>query len=41
MVINIGLRYDQFNPDDNYISNLVDPEGDTKKQPIKKHTLLV
>ncbi len=36
MVINIGLRYDQFNPDDIYIANLVNPEGDTKKATKKK-----
>ena len=36
MVINIGLRYDQFNPDDNYIANLVNPEGEMKKAHNKK-----
>ena len=31
MVINVGMRYDQFNPDDEYISDLVNPEGDRIK----------
>ena len=36
MVINIGLRFDQFNPDDDYVSNLVNPEGEKSKAKIKK-----
>tara|TARA_A100001011_G_scaffold63864_1_gene64359 strand:+ start:58 stop:2748 length:2691 start_codon:yes stop_codon:yes gene_type:complete len=31
MVINVGMRYDQFNPDDKYISDLVNPEGERIK----------
>ena len=36
MVINIGMRYDQFNPDDQYISDLINPEGQSKKASNKK-----
>ena len=36
MVINIGLRFDQFNPDDDYVSNLLNPEGEKSKAKIKK-----
>ena len=36
MVVNVGLRYDQFDPDDDYISNLVNPEGSRSKAKIKK-----
>ena len=35
MVINIGLRFDQFNPDDDYVSNLVNPEGEKSKVKLK------
>jgi outer membrane receptor protein involved in Fe transport len=30
-ITNIGIRYDQFDPDENYIANFLDPEGESKK----------
>ena len=30
-ITNIGVRYDQFNPDENYIIDFLDPEGESKK----------
>ena len=36
MVINMGLRYDQFNPDDQYITELINPEGEKNEAKIKK-----
>ena len=30
-ITNIGIRFDQFNPDETYIANLLDPEGEKKK----------
>lgn len=36
MVINIGTRFDQFDPDDDYVVDLIDPEGDRAKAEPKK-----
>ena len=30
-ITNIGIRYDQFDPDENYIINFLNPEGESKK----------
>tara|TARA_Y100001954_G_scaffold238900_1_gene309341 strand:+ start:1956 stop:4691 length:2736 start_codon:yes stop_codon:yes gene_type:complete len=30
-ITNIGIRYDQFDPDENYIVNFLNPEGESKK----------
>ena len=35
MIINVGVRYDFFDPDDDYISDLLNPEGE-RKQASKK-----
>jgi len=35
-VMNIGLRYDYFNPNSNYIADLLDPTGERKKAKPKE-----
>ena len=30
-ITNIGIRYDQFDPDENFIVNFLNPQGETKK----------
>lgn len=30
-IMNLGIRYDYFNPNSNYITNLIEPEGERKK----------
>lgn len=34
-ITNVGIRYDQFDPDENYITNFLDPEGEKKKASTK------
>lgn len=36
MIINAGLRYDYFNPNDDYIVDLLDPEGERKEATTKQ-----
>ena len=36
-ITNVGIRYDHFDPDENYIVNFLNPEGENKKEEISEH----